>query len=279
MILNRLVVLTAVTILSLCIRVAGGGPDHSLSSRPDAHDCCIQAESFPLKDRDLRVIQADGGVVFTAGMTIDADGAPNAYGPHNSGLDYTANARGSHGWVAVVTNQNGRPVTQKSGPYRGYYVSTTSLRQGDIDNLQDPRKYIDATKVPYIALPSEFATRFNVNLGDLAVVTNQANGRSAYAVFADLGPRGRIGEGSIALAKRLGIACNPRHDSVADGVTYLIFPQSGRHAASHISASNIRSSAARLYHGWGGPRRLRALGLAPSTAYSVPPASSGAVEY
>src|SRR5215472_9024296 len=103
-------------------------------------------------------------------MTIDADGAPNAYAPHNRGLDYTANARGAQRWVALVTNEHGWPVIQKSGPYRGYYVSTTSLEQNNVRDLRNPKRYIDATKVPYIALPKDFAKTFAIQLGDLAVV-------------------------------------------------------------------------------------------------------------
>src|SRR5215469_6070123 len=106
------------------------------SERHSRSLCSVEPELFPLRQQDLSVINTDGGILFTAGMTIDADGAPNAYGPHNRGLDYTANARNSHGWVALVTNQNGRPVIQKSGPYRGYYVSTTSLQQGNVRDLR-----------------------------------------------------------------------------------------------------------------------------------------------
>ena len=228
-------------------------------------DCALQVEVFPLKKLNLMVTTTDGGILFTAGMTIDADGAPNAYGPHNRGLDFTANARGQHGWVALVTNQNGRPVTQKSGTYRGYYVSTTSLQQSQNYDERDPKKYIDATKIPYIALPSDFARRYDVNLGDLALVMNQANGRSAYAIFADVGPKGRIGEGSIALAKRLGIPANPRHDSAEDGVTYLIFPGSALGSDRRITARSIKSAAARLYRRWGGTERLRDCKPASST--------------
>lgn len=221
------------------------------SETGNGDDCSLQTESFPLKKQDLTVTTTDGGILFTSGMTIDADGAPNAYGPHNRGLDYTANARGQHGWVALVTNQNGRPIVQKGGPYRGYYISTTSLQQSQNYDERDPKRYIDATKIPYIALPSDFAKRFDINLGDLALVVNHANGRSAYAIFADIGPKGRIGEGSIALAKRLGIPANPRNDSAEDGVTYLIFPGSAQLAERRITARSIKSSGSRLYHRWG----------------------------
>lgn len=230
------------------------------------HDCLAQPDTFSLKNKDLDVLTADGAILFTSGMTIDADGAPNAYGPHDRGLDYNANARGKHGWVALVTNEDGRPVIQKRGPYRGYYVSTTSLQQSNVSDERNPRRYIDATRIPYIALPRNFADDYNIHLGDLALVTNHANGRHAYAIFADVGPKGRIGEGSIALAKALGIPANPRHDSAEKGVSYLIFPGSGQNSASTVTARKIKSSAARLYHRWGGTEKLRACILPPEEA-------------
>jgi hypothetical protein len=225
----------------------------------EAASCPSQSESFALREHDLEVLRTENAVLFTAGMTIDADGAPNAYGPRNRGLDYSANAHGGPGqpWAAVVTDQRGNPVIQKTGRFRGYYVSTTSLQQGGIDDPRNPRKYIDATRIPYIALPPDFAATYYINLGDLAVVINNANGRSAYAIFADVGPKGRIGEGSIALAKQLGMPADPRRDSVADGVTYLIFPGSAASPGSRITAQKNRLSAARLYRTWGGRERLR----------------------
>src|SRR5437764_14622687 len=134
--------------------------------------CPLRPESFALKNRDLPVGELNGGVFFTAGMTIDADGAPNAYGPRNKGLDYTANARGAHGWAALVTNKHGNPIRQKSGQYRGFYVSTTSLQQRSVTDVANPTRYVDARTVPYIALPKDFAERFGIVLGDLAVVVN-----------------------------------------------------------------------------------------------------------
>jgi hypothetical protein len=258
---SRLTAVTTVLLAAtaaLSVHAAATGHDDDLSRQQSTTRCSLQTETFPLKNQDLAVISEDGGILFEAGMTIDADGAPNAYGPHNRGLDYTANARGSHGWVSLVTDRNGRPVIQKRGAYRGYYVSTTSLQQDNVDNLRDPRRYIDATIVPYIALPPDFAALFGIQLGDLAVVVNRANGRVAYAVFADVGPKGRIGEGSIALANQLGIPSNPRHDSAPDGVIYLVFSGSALPAGRRITVHRVRSSAARLYRDWGGMPRLSA---------------------
>jgi Fungal chitosanase of glycosyl hydrolase group 75 len=241
---------------TLHCQASGVSHPNGASLDEDENECLLQVDTFPLGKQDLTVIRTDGGVLFSAGMTIDADGAPNAYGPHNRGLDYTANARNSQGWAALVTNENGRPVIQKRGPYRGYYVSTTSLQQSNVSDLRSPKRYIDATKVPYVALPQDFARAFDIHLGDLAVVVNRANGRTAYAIFADVGPRGRIGEGSIALAKALDMPADPRHSSVSGGVIYLIFPGSELPADGRVTARNVRSSAGRLFRRWGGREKL-----------------------
>ena len=217
---------------------------------PAIGSCPLTPETFALKNSNLPVGELNGGVFFTAGMTVDADGAPNAYGPRNTGLDYTANARGAHGWVALVTNKRGNPVRQRSGPYRGFYVSTTSLAHKDIKDIANPKRYIDARTIPYIALPKDFAERFGIGLGDVAVVINEANGRSAYAVFADVGPRGRIGEGSIALARELGIPAGPRHGQAFNQITYLIFPASGAGRWKQITSAWVRSLAEMNLEQW-----------------------------
>src|SRR5689334_15699756 len=124
---------------------------HLYAQSPMTEGCSLQPESFTLKSRDLPVGELNGGIFFTAGMTIDADGAPNAYAPKNRGLDYTANARGAHGWAALVTNKRGAPIRQQSGPYRGFYVSTTSLQQTHVKDISNPNRYIDARTIPYIA--------------------------------------------------------------------------------------------------------------------------------
>src|ERR1700741_688513 len=68
--------------------------------------------------------------IFKAGLAIDADGAPNCYGPDNSGIDYTANGgddSGDGSWWGGPVDANGLPLIQKIyDPYPGYYVSATA---------------------------------------------------------------------------------------------------------------------------------------------------------
>src|SRR5262245_40398111 len=67
--------------------------------------------------------------VYKAGFMIEADGAPNCYGPNNSGIDYTANGGNDQGgdWWGGPTDMDGYPIKQKIyDPFPGYYVSGTA---------------------------------------------------------------------------------------------------------------------------------------------------------
>lgn len=214
-------------------------------------DVQFEAQTFPAQ-------QIGNAVLFHAGMYVDADGAPNAYGPHNRGLDFTANALRGGRFLSVALHPDGKPVIQQSGRFKGFYVSTTSLHNA-AGSPTVPASYVDARKIPYIVLPPEFIKQFGVALGDLAVVTNQRNGKTSFAIFADVGPRGKIGEGSVALARALGLNDDPRHGGTGESsIAYLVFPKSGLGPGKLRSAREIRSSALQVFRRWGGARRLRA---------------------
>jgi len=97
------------------------------------------------------------------------------------------------------------------------------------------------------------------------VVFNHSNGRFAYAIYADGGPPGKLGEGSIALAKTLGLPANPRGGAVEDGVSFLVFPGSGRGPGKLRTLKEINRSASRLHKSWGGSGRLRTCALLPQS--------------
>jgi hypothetical protein len=83
---------------------------------------------------------------------------------------------------------------------------------------------VDASKIPYVALPKEVADRGGARLGDFALVINVQNGKSSFAIYADTGT---LGEGSIALADALGIWSDARRGGQSEGILYLLFPGSG----------------------------------------------------
>jgi len=161
---------------------------------------------------------------FVSDMTIDADGAPNAYNPDDTGLDELANAGVPGRWNGIITDRDGIPLIQrKSDPFPGYYISCTSLSDRS-KKFTDPTGYVDAAKIPYVALPQDLADRGGMRLGDLAIVMNLRNGKSSFAIYADIGT---LGEGSVALADALGIRSDARRGGEHEGILYLFFPGSG----------------------------------------------------
>jgi hypothetical protein len=123
---------------------------------------------------------------YVSRMEVDADGAPNAYNSKNTGLDDLRNAGGPGNWYGLVTDENGNPVIQAEGdPFPGFYVSPTSLRDPTITKESDPRRYVDAAKVPYLVLPPAVAKLAKTWLGDFATVVNLDNGKVSSAIYAD----------------------------------------------------------------------------------------------
>lgn len=165
---------------------------------------------------------------WTSGMNIDADGSPRAYHPiSDSGSDALANAGHKGQWWGIVTNKKGEPYVQgKDDPAPGFYISCTAL----IDrtkNDTDCARYVNSDSIPYIVIPSNTEMRKYAKLGDIARVKNLRNGKTSYAICADIGPKDKIGEGSIFLANQLGINSSPRKGGVADSVSYEIYTGSG----------------------------------------------------
>jgi hypothetical protein len=126
---------------------------------------------------------------FESSVTIDADGAPNAYHLDNLGLDDLTNAGAPGSWSGLAADKNGIPFIQGlDDPFPGYYVSTTHLSYRT-KAANDPARYVDASKIPYIVLPEGLETRTGALPGDLAQVFNLQNGKSSPAIFCGYGPR------------------------------------------------------------------------------------------
>ena len=203
--------------------------------------------------REVPIWQLPGSQAFffVSGMTIDADGAPNAYGPDDTGLDDLANAGVPTHWDGIITDRGGNPLIQgESDPFPGYYISCTSL-SNQTKKFTDPTRYVDAAKIPYVVLPNDLADHGGARLGDFAVVMNLRNGKSSYAIYADIGT---TGEGSIALADNLGIWSDARRGGQSDGILYLVFPGSGNLQPRTID--EIESEAEKLLQDWGGIEKL-----------------------
>ena len=197
--------------------------------------------------------------VYQAGMAVDADGAYRAYHPNDRlGLDSIDHAGYAGHWWALATDtgkSSGRPVVQrKSDPAPGYYVSMTSLYDAHVRSERNPHRFIDAAHIPYVVLPPVGFK--HAKLGDFATVVNLRNGRVAGAIVADeSAPDLEMGEGSIALARALGINSNPRTGGIDDGVVYVIYPSSGN--GKPRRASEIAAISQHHFRTWGGLHRLK----------------------
>src|ERR1700687_1022686 len=200
------------------------------------------------------------GFFYKSGLAIDADGAFRAYHPNDRlGLDSLAHAGHRGNWWALATDNgktSGRPIIQgKSDPAPGYYVSTTALYDPANPNPQDPHRYVDAAKVPYVVLHPK-ALNY-ARLGDFATVVNLQNGKISAAIVADeSAPDLPVGEGSIALAEAFGIYPSPRPGGKDGAVAYLIYPGSGNGKPRPLEG--IIANSKHLFEAWGGLDRLNA---------------------
>jgi len=86
-------------------------------------------------------------------------------------------------------------------------------------SLQIHGQSLNPTVTPYIVIPNGFP---NGKLGDYVAVSY--NGKTTFAIIGDVGPR--LGEGSIALARSLGIPPSPTSGGVPNGVAYTIIQDS-----------------------------------------------------
>ena len=145
-------------------------------------------------------------------LNVDVDGAPNAYGPKGKkALDTAAHAHAPHDGVrnpkevvGYMTEYAGGPPTVqgKHDPYPGYYVSQTDFYDKSIKREEDPRRYVDASKINYV-VQGKVAREHGVKLGDFVTAYSCRTGKSAYAIVADSGNESGE-EGSLALVNALG---------------------------------------------------------------------------
>lgn len=181
---------------------------------------------------------ADGRVFFTADADIDADGANGqngkiaAYMVGNKGSEHLANGgmkmQGgrvveSEPWFRdiVILDSQGAPREFPGG----IIASKTAYRYPGKDP-EDPAAYVDSETVPYIVVPPIIKTATKgIVLGCKCRAVNLANGREAYGVVADIGPRTKSGEVSIEMARRIGLPSNPRNGgSSTPNISYELWP-------------------------------------------------------
>ena len=204
------------------------------------------------------------GVFYESGLNVDADGSPFCHHPNSyRGLDDLVNAGRPGHWWGIATDTDhidgmqgkGTPYIQSViDPAPGYYVSTTAHVDGT-KKFSDPRRYVDSETVPFIVLPG--SPHLGATIGALAMVFHPATGDSSAAIFADVGPSNRIGEGSIALARNLSINHDAREGGVEWGMVTLVFTDT--HRDWPVDLDDITNTSDKNFRLWGGFNQIRAV--------------------
>jgi len=155
--------------------------------------------------------------VFMTHMNVDFDGAPNCYGPpEKHPLDSLENAgrngaRGYYGLIAVDPKSPEKtvhklklderfpdtlgkcPVVQQTGPYAGFFVSTTSKKaKGGSPSRYEQSHYIDSGSIPFCALSYGLASN---GIGDQDLGIALRLDKYKHATFHFMGGEGH-GKGS-----------------------------------------------------------------------------------
>ncbi|MEM7155285.1 MAG: DUF6519 domain-containing protein [Myxococcota bacterium] len=210
--------------------------------------------------RQVHRVTSFGFVLFESGLTVAANGAPEAFHPDGApGLDALTDAGRPGDWWALVTEgggSRGTPIVQgEEDPAPGFYISSTALVDAE-RRQDDPRRYVDASQIPYVALPGGHDL-FGAQLGDVATVLHLDSGMVAHAIVADEGPPDLLGTGSIALANSLELDADPRDGGASSGVVYLVYPGTGD--GKPRSAEEIDEIGARELERLGGRAELERL--------------------
>ena len=209
---------------------------------------CNSTEQVMIENFRVFKEDATGYLIFKAKMAIDADGSPRAYGPNDSGLDELSNAKTDGKWVGIVVDKYDRPLVQGANdPYPGFYISPTALYDPNFADT-DPRCYVNSEIIPYYVMPQSLMDDYNMKVGDMGYVYNQRTHKSCFAILADVGPEGKLGEGSIALAQQIGIAnVSPRDGGIeTPDIVYIAFPNSGMGEEKHRTIDEINQKGAEM---------------------------------
>lgn len=263
--LNRLLPFLLLILLPVGAGAAAKGAAAKPTAKQTASAGACKKETVLQFNRQTSVWRLPGksALFFMDGMAVNAHGAPNAYDPNDQrGLDVLARAGRKGNWWSIATDNgklNGKPLIQKEGPFKGFYISQTSLRDNKKKN-DDITKYVDSTLIPYFALPPQLVGTGKAMLGDLGMVFNTKTDKSSFAIFADVGARDSIGEGSIALAGLLDVPNDRRNGKtgVGNDIIYVVFPGTASRPAWPRSIEDMRKTAEASFQKWGGLPQLKA---------------------
>lgn len=254
------------------------------------------------REGDRRIYADTAGLFFTAAMAVNTDGAPISYHPDDpygtegkaiNTICNGANARmpdgrkfnygqctelvaafqsaKAAGWEAPgkpvmefygVAARGATPCLIQSGPYAGYFVSTTSLAADGTKGRCEQDRYLNSLEIPFSIYPraKEFTDR-GVGKGDVVVYFNPANDMIEYGVVGDRGPAWGLAEGSVAFAKtlrQLTEVPKSRRDTYRFAVKKihaLILPKETLSAP--FTGENVRVRSKASFEEWGGLERFK----------------------
>ncbi len=163
------------------------------------------------------------------------------------------------------------PCTILSGPFKGYFVSQTSIHVDTSRPECDQNRYLDSREFKAVVLPKNVDWRsggIRTDDGDIVVVRDAESGRIAYAINGDRGPAKAIGEGTIALTSYLS-GKTIKNDSTYEEikklhrkrVQYVTFPADDirkKKATGIFTQADIDQEGEKLFEAWGGQERLKA---------------------
>ncbi|MCP5536713.1 MAG: hypothetical protein H7A51_10865 [Akkermansiaceae bacterium] len=205
---------------------------------------------------DIDVLGKFTGDIFIRNqrMTIDADGAPTAYHPAGTGIDFLKNGGFPSNTVEATATYrrcpygvvcrrlgNGRyqPYIQGQngarGPSHGYFISGTAWSQGPAN---DQNSYVNSSVIPYVVV------RTRRHLGKLVSVVEMDGFFPIvnHGVAADINGRTQ-GEASIAMAQLFGLSGSPKNGGTNKRkFCYIIYDEK-----TAFPGSGASSSAETLY--------------------------------
>jgi hypothetical protein len=188
-------------------------------------------------------------------MSIDSDGAPTSYAPPGSGLkalDVLGDGGWPHTWYGGPKGPDGKWIIQgTSDPAPGYIVTSTSWQNGPNDRQTS---YVPADTVPYWVIPE---TTGMAPLGSVGIAYRPKFSSGVFGfVVADEGPPTHYGEGSMALASKLGVDPSPVDGGCSGGIYTLLFIGN---KIEFGTWDQIQGLATGLFDQWGGLPRLQSV--------------------
>jgi len=239
-----------------------------LSSSVNANEQCGFTNWMEYQGITLQKHTNNAAYVFaTSDIKISATGSGHAYHPDDIGLDCLNKIKtkgldcpinvgypNSDHWLEslVIDSNNSKQAYQRtSGKYKGFFISKTKLENKQVTDVNDLNKYVDATKIPFIKIPSNLILDKGIGqIGDLGISMNTLTGLISGFVIADTAlPKSRLGEISIYLAEQLGvIKANPktRFATVNEDILYVIFPGTAKVYPWPLSNKEINTHAMQL---------------------------------